>query len=81
MRTKRKMVFGTEGATYTAPGMNSDLSRARQSGLLGIVTSDDSGNLASDNGRVTAKWPASSLKPQCPWRSSIPFSPTTSALA
>src|SRR5262249_15771805 len=36
----------------TAPGMNSDLSRARQSGLLYVVTSGDSGNLASDNGAL-----------------------------
>ena len=32
--------------------MNSDLSRARQSGLLGILTSDDSGDLASDSGAL-----------------------------
>src|SRR5262245_28136885 len=47
-----QMVFGTEGTTYTAPGMNSDLSWARQSGPLYIVTSGDSGNLASDNGAL-----------------------------
>ena len=47
-----QMVFGTADTTYTAPGMNSDLSRARQNGLLGVVTSDDYGNLASDNGAL-----------------------------
>ncbi len=47
-----QMVFGTLNQTYTAPGMNSDLSRSRQLGLLGVVTSDTSGNLASDNGAL-----------------------------
>jgi hypothetical protein len=47
-----QMVLGTSSQTYTAPGMNSDLSRARQSGLLGVVTSDAAGNLASDNGAL-----------------------------
>jgi hypothetical protein len=47
-----QMVFGTREQTYTAPGMNTDLSRARQSGPLGVVTSDNFGNLASDNGAL-----------------------------
>ena len=47
-----QMVFGTANQTYTAPGMNSDLSRSRQEGLLGVVTSDTYGNLASDNGAL-----------------------------
>jgi hypothetical protein len=47
-----QMALGTSTTTYTAPGMNSDLSRARQSGLLGVVTSDTYGNLASDNGAL-----------------------------
>jgi hypothetical protein len=47
-----QMVFGTLNQTYTAPGMNSDLSRSRQQGLLGVVTSDAFGNLASDNGAL-----------------------------
>ncbi len=47
-----QMVFGTTDTTYTAPGMNSTLSRARQHGPLGVVTSDNSGNLASDNGSL-----------------------------
>jgi hypothetical protein len=46
------MVFGTASETYAAPGMNSDLSRSRQTGLLGVVTSDTTGNLASDNGAL-----------------------------
>jgi len=49
---ENQMVFGTSSQTITAPGMNSDLSRSRQSGLLGIVTSDNLGNLASDNGAL-----------------------------
>ncbi|MEO8318822.1 MAG: hypothetical protein ABI561_10915, partial [Bradyrhizobium sp.] len=47
-----QMVFGTSSQTYTAPGMNSELSRSRQEGLLGVVTSDTFGNLASDNGAL-----------------------------
>jgi hypothetical protein len=47
-----QMVFGTANNTYTAPGMDSYLSRARQTGLLGVVTSDAFGNLASDNGAL-----------------------------
>jgi hypothetical protein len=47
-----QMVLGTAGQTVTAPGMNSNLSRARQSGPLGVVTSDNAGNLASDNGAL-----------------------------
>jgi trimeric autotransporter adhesin len=47
-----QMVFGTASTTYTASGINSDLSRDRQSGRLGIVTSDNFGNLASDNGAL-----------------------------
>ena len=46
------MVFGTANTTYQAPGMDSNLSRARQTGLLGVVTSDAFGNLASDNGAL-----------------------------
>ena len=47
-----QMVLGTANQTYTAPGMNSNLSRSRQSGPLGVVTSDNAGNLASDNGAL-----------------------------
>ena len=47
-----QIVLGTSNQTYTMPGMNSDLSRSRQSGLLGVVTSDSAGNLASDNGAL-----------------------------
>jgi hypothetical protein len=46
------MVLGTVSQTYTTPGIDSDLSRYRQSGLLGIVTSDVNGNLASDGGAL-----------------------------
>jgi hypothetical protein len=44
------MVFGTKYESYTAPGITSDLSRARQSGPLEVVTTDANGNLASDGG-------------------------------
>jgi hypothetical protein len=47
-----QMTFGTSNQSYTAPGMNTDFSRSRQQGLLGVVTSDNSGNLASDNGAL-----------------------------
>jgi hypothetical protein len=47
-----QVVLGTTSETYTAPGMNSSLSRSRQSGPLGVVTSDGAGNLASDNGAL-----------------------------
>ena len=46
------MVFGTTNETYTAPGIDSSLSRSRQFGPLGVVTSDQYGNLASDNGSL-----------------------------
>jgi len=36
--------------TYTAPGITSGLSRARQAGPLEVVTTDANGNLASDQG-------------------------------
>lgn len=47
-----QLVLGTASQTVSAPGINSDLSRSRQSGPLGIVTSDNAGNLASDNGAL-----------------------------
>ena len=45
-----QFVMGTANHTYTAPGITSDLSRARQSGPLEVVTTDADGNLASDQG-------------------------------
>ena len=39
-------------STYTTPGITSDLSRARQSGPLEVVTSDSNGHLASDGGQI-----------------------------
>jgi hypothetical protein len=47
-----QLVFGTGNESITAPGMNSSLSRSRQAGLLGVVTSDNAGNLASDGGAL-----------------------------
>jgi hypothetical protein len=47
-----QMVFGTSNTTYQAPGIDSNLSRFRQTGLLGVVTSDAFGDLASDNGAL-----------------------------
>ena len=46
------MVLGTSSQTYTAPGIDSALSQSRQSGPLGIVTTDSYGNLASDGGSL-----------------------------
>jgi hypothetical protein len=44
------MMFGTAADTYTAPGIDSPLSKARQSGPLRLATTDASGNLATDGG-------------------------------
>ena len=49
-----QMVFGTTSETYTAPGITSGLSKARQSGPLEVVTSDANGNLATDGGATFA---------------------------
>ena len=43
-----QMVFGTETNTYTNPGITSVASRAAQTGPVEIVTSDGSGNLATN---------------------------------
>ena len=50
--TNNQVVLGTGSNTITAPGIDSALSRGRQSGLLGVVTSDSAGNLASDGGAL-----------------------------
>jgi hypothetical protein len=42
------MMFGTATNTYTAPGITSAASRSFQTGPRQIVTTDASGNLASD---------------------------------
>jgi hypothetical protein len=47
-------VMGTVNHTYTAPGITSATSKARQSGPLEVVTSDASGNLATDGGQIFA---------------------------
>ena len=53
-----QMMFGTSTVTYVMPGLTSAASLARQGAIHGIVTTDASGNLASDGGalegRVTA---------------------------
>ncbi len=43
------------GSTYTMGGITSDLSRARQSGPLELVTSDSAGNLATDGGEIFSR--------------------------
>jgi hypothetical protein len=43
-------MLGTAGQTVSAPGITSAQSRQRQSGPVEIVTTDASGNLASDGG-------------------------------
>ena len=45
-------MLGTANHTYTAPGITSALSKARQSGPLEVVTSDANGNLATDGGAI-----------------------------
>jgi trimeric autotransporter adhesin len=47
-------VMGTANHTYTAPGITSATSKARQSGPLEVVTSDANGNLATDGGQIFA---------------------------
>ena len=47
-----QVVLGRSTETYTLPGITSPLSRTRQSGPLEVVTTDSSGNLASDGGRT-----------------------------
>jgi hypothetical protein len=48
-----QFMFGTKRHTYTAPGIVSDLSLARQTdGPLEVLTSDQSGNLATDGGQI-----------------------------
>jgi hypothetical protein len=51
--TDNEMMFGTQAQTYTAPGIISGLSKARQTdGPLEVVTSDQSGHLATDGGLI-----------------------------
>jgi hypothetical protein len=49
---QNEFVLGTDDHTYTAPGISSGLSRARQSGPLEVVTSDAEGHLATDGGEI-----------------------------
>lgn len=49
---ENEIMIGTELHTLTAPGIDSKLSRLRQSGRLEIVTSDAGGHLATDGGQV-----------------------------
>jgi hypothetical protein len=46
------VAIGTQDDTYRTPGITSDKSRQRQSGPLEVVTSDASGNLATDGGQI-----------------------------
>jgi hypothetical protein len=48
--TDNQIVLGTVSQTYQTPGIDSQLSRDRQSGPLRLVTSDSEGNLATDGG-------------------------------
>jgi hypothetical protein len=47
-----QVVLGPASHSYTAPGIASAQSRARQSGPLEVVTSDTAGNLATDGGEI-----------------------------
>lgn len=47
-----QVTLGTEDETIKAPGITSAKSKARQSGPLQVVTTDASGNLASDGGVI-----------------------------
>ena len=50
-----QMVFGGVANTYTLPGLASDASRSSQSGAVQLVTTDASGNLATDGGVFEAR--------------------------
>jgi trimeric autotransporter adhesin len=45
-----QQTFGTVTNTYTMPGITTDQSQSYQHGPLDLVTTDQDGNLASDNG-------------------------------
>jgi hypothetical protein len=47
-----QFVMGTQQDTYKASGITSNLSKSRQSGPLEVVTSDATGNLATDGGEI-----------------------------
>jgi len=47
-----QQVFGTASNTYTTPGITSGASKSAQAGPLEVVTTDASGNLASDGGAI-----------------------------
>ena len=47
-----QVALGTAGDTLYAPGITSQLSKDRQSGPLEVLTTDLSGNLASDGGYI-----------------------------
>jgi hypothetical protein len=48
--TDNQIVLGTASQTYQTPGIDSQLSKDRQSGPLRLVTSDAQGDLATDGG-------------------------------
>jgi hypothetical protein len=49
---ENEFVLGTANHTYTARGITSDASLARQDGPLELVTTDAEGHLASDGGEI-----------------------------
>ncbi|MHA7901194.1 MAG: YadA-like family protein [Henriciella sp.] len=51
---ENQMALGNAATTYTAAGITSDASRAVQTGDLELITTDASGNLASDGGSTFA---------------------------
>ena len=50
-----QIVLGTGSTTITAPGIASAASRAAQGTVVGVVTTDAAGNLASDGGALQAQ--------------------------
>lgn len=46
------VMLGRSTNTYTAPGVTSAASRAAQGTVVGVITTDASGNLASDGGAL-----------------------------
>jgi hypothetical protein len=45
-----QVIIGTAQQTITMPGVPNPASRAVQSGVVGILTTDENGNIATDNG-------------------------------
>ncbi len=52
---ENQMALGTQATTYTAAGIASAQSQAAQGEIVGVITTDAQGNLASDGGALQAQ--------------------------